>query len=182
VSLDNVRLWSSKVELADQKPIFLPDPQGHRIIRAAFSRDGDHLITGTITGVAQIWDSGGKTTEVHGKSFLKEALGEPVWHITTAGGGFVSYVGFSPKGDAFVTCVGPIFNKPDSLRFWSMRRELPGYVKIDTAKKRAPDWLPEVAEAVSGFRLTPHGYESTSAEQSVASLEKKIRASASGGK
>jgi hypothetical protein len=181
VSLDNVRLWNSKVEPAEQKPIFLRDTQRDRILRAAFSRDGNHLITGTLTGVAQIWDAGGETTEEHGKSFLKDPLGEPVWHLATAGIGMVAYVGFSPSGDAFVTCVGPIFNKPDSLRFWSMPRALPGGVKIGAAKRRAPDWLPEVAEAVSGLRLTPHGYESTSGESSLTKLEKKIPASRIGG-
>ena len=96
--------------------------------------------------------------------------------------GMVAYVGFSPPpGNAFVTCIGPIFNRPDSLRFWSLPRELPAEVKIGAAKKRVPAWLPELAEAVCGSRLTPHGYESTSAEPSFASLEKKIRASASGG-
>ena len=181
VSLDNVRLWNSKAEPAEQKPIFVPDPSRDRIIRAAFSRDGNHLITGTMTGLAQIWDTGGETTEKNGKRLLKEPLGEPVWHITTAGIGFVAYVGFSPAGDAFVTCAGPIFNKPDSLRFWSVPRARPGYVKIDAAKKRAPDWLPEVAEAVSGSRLTPHGYESTSGESSLTEVEKKIPASSRGG-
>jgi hypothetical protein len=181
VSLDNVRLWNSKAEPAEQKPIFVPDPSRDRIIRAAFSRDGNHLITGTMTGLAQIWDTGGETTEKNGKRLLKEPLGEPVWHITTAGIGFVAYVGFSPAGDAFVTCAGPIFNKPDSLRFWSVPRALPGYVKIDAAKKRAPDWLPEVAEAVSGSRLTPHGYESTSGESRLTEVEKKIPASSRGG-
>ena len=180
VSLDNVRLWNSKVEPAEQKPIFLPDPARDRIIRAAFSSDGNHLVTGTISGVAQIWDVGGETsTDKRGKRSLKASLGEPVY--STIGAGMVAYVGFSPAGDAFVTCDGPIFNRPDSLRFWSLPRELPGDVKIGTAKKRVPDWLPELAEAISGSRLTPHGYASTSAEPSLASLEKKIRASAGGG-
>jgi len=177
VSLDNVRLWNS--EFDEKKPIFLPDPPRDRIIRAAFSSDGNHLITGTISGLAQIWDVGGETsTDKRGKRSLKASLGEPVYPI---GAGMVAYVGFSPAGDAFVTCIGPIFNRPDSLRFWSLPRELPSDVKIGTAKKRVPDWLPELAEAVSGTRLTPHGYESTSAEPSFASLEKKIRASASSG-
>jgi len=178
VSLDNVRLWNSKAEPAEQKPIFLPRSSRDRIIRAAFSRDGNHLITGTLTGVAQIWDPSGKTMDKDGK--LK-ALGEPVWHFGTAGIGVMAYVGLSPSGDAFVTCVGPVFNQPDSLRFWSVPRALPGYVKIDAAKKRVPDWLPEVAEAVSGLRLTPHGYESTPAESSLTEVEKKIPASSSGG-
>ena len=181
VSLDNVRLWNSKAEPAEQKPIFLDDPPRDRILRAAFSRDGEHLITGTLTGLAQIWDTGGETTEKHGKRFLKDPLGEPVYHMGTAGIAMVGYIGFTPTGDAFVTCVGPIFNKPDLLRFWSVPRALPGYVKIGAAKKRAPDWLPEVAEAVSGLRLTPHGYESTSGESGLTELEKKIPASSRGG-
>jgi WD40 repeat protein len=164
VSLDNVRLWSS--EFVGQQPIFVPDPTRDRIIRAAFSRDGDHLITGTISGLAQIWDVGGETTEKHGKRFLKGPLGEPVYPI---GAGMVAYVGFSPAGDAFVTCIGPIFNKPDSLRFWSVPRN----VEIGPAKKRTSDLLPKLAEAVSGSRLTPHGYEPT--EPSFEELQKQIR-------
>jgi hypothetical protein len=143
-----------------------------------------------MTGLAQIWDPGGETREKDGKRLLNP-LGEPVWHITTAGIGFVAYVGFSPAGDAFVTCAGPIFNKPESLRFWSVPREPLARFhatpedssdgKIGAAKKRVPDWLPELTEAVSGTRLTPHGYESTTGEPSFTTLEKKIRASASGG-
>jgi hypothetical protein len=182
VSWNNVRLWNLEAELAEQKPIFLPNQPRDRIIRAAFSRDGNRLITGTMTGVAQIWDTGGETTEEHGKSSLKGPLGEPVWHLGTAGIGMVSYIGFSPAGDAFVTCVGPTFTRPESLRFWS---GLPGSplsdVKIDAAKKPVPDWLPEMARAVSGLQWTSHGYESTSAEQSLTEIKKKIPASPSGG-
>jgi WD40 repeat protein len=174
VSLDNVRLWN----LAEQKPIFVPDPPRDRILRAAFSRDGNYLIAGTLSGLAQIWDANGETTE---KSFLKRPLGEPVYHLGTAGTGIVGYVGFNPADDAFVTCVGPIFNKPDSLRFWSVSRALPSGVKIGATKKRAPDWLPELAEAVSGARLTAHGYQPTPAEASLTKLEKKIPASSRGG-
>jgi len=181
VSFDNVRLWKSKVEPDQQDPVFVSDPPRDRILRAAFSRDGNHLITGTITGVAQIWDPSGERTEKHGKRFLKQPLGAPVWHIGTAGIGMVAYVGFSPSDDAFVTCVGPVFNKPDSLRFWSVPRALPKYVKTGVTKRRAPDWLPEVAEAVSGLRLTPHGYESTPAESSLTEVEKKIPASSKRG-
>jgi hypothetical protein len=178
VSIDNVRLWNCNAEVDKQNPIFLPDSPRDRIIRAAFSRDGDHLITGTMTGVAQIWDPSGKTTDKQGKL---RALGEPVWHIGPAGIGLVAYVGFSPGGDAFVTCVGSVWNKPDSLRFWSVPRPLPSYVKTGAAKKRAPDWLYKVAEAVSGVRLTPHGYESTPAESSLTEVEKKIPAMSTGG-
>jgi hypothetical protein len=54
-------------------------------------------------------------------------------------------------------------------------------MKIGAAKRRVQDWLPKLAEAVSGLRLTPHGYESTSGESSLTELEKKIAASPSGG-
>jgi WD40 repeat protein len=182
VSWNNVRLWNLEAELAEQKPIFLPNQPRDRIIRAAFSRDGNRLITGTMTGVAQIWDTGGETTEEHGKSSLKGPLGEPVWHLGTAGIGMVSYIGFSPAGDAFVTCVGPTFTRPESLRFWSgLPRSPLSDVKIDAAKKPVPKWLPEMAQAVSGLQWTAHGYESTSAEQSLTEIEKKIPASSRGG-
>jgi WD40 repeat protein len=177
VSFDNVRLWSSKVGPDEQNAIFLPDSPRDRIIRAAFSRDGKKLITGTMTGAAQIWDPAGKTKDENGKTFLKEPLGQPVWHLGTAGIGPAAFVGFSPSGDGFVTCVGPAFNKPDSLRFWSIPSALPSYVKTGASKRRAPDWLPELAEAVSGLRLTPHGYELTPAESSLRQVEKKIPAS-----
>jgi hypothetical protein len=54
-------------------------------------------------------------------------------------------------------------------------------VKIDAAKKPVPKWLPEMAQAVSGLQWTAHGYESTSAEQSLTEIEKKIPASSRGG-
>ena len=177
VSFDNVRLWNSNVEPADQQPTYVHDAQRDRILRAAFSRDGKYLITGTMTGVAQIWNLTEKPEPKPGKNFLGKSLGEPVWHLGTAGIGLTGYVGFSPGDDTFVTCVGPIWTKPDSLRFWSLPRLLPSYVKTGASKKRAPDWLPKVAEAVSGIRLTPHGYESTPAESSLTEVEKKIPAS-----
>jgi hypothetical protein len=173
VSWNNVRLWNLEAELAEQKPIFLPNQPRDRIIRVAFSRDGNRLITGTMTGVAQIWDTGGE---------LKNPLGEPAWHWGTTGLGMVCYIGFSPARDAFVTCVGPTFTRPESLRFWSGLPRAPlSDVKIDAAKKPVPGWLPEMARAVSGLQWTPHGYESTSAEQSLMEIEKKIHASSSGG-
>lgn len=170
VSFDNVRLWNSKVEPAEQEPIFLYDPPRDRILRAAFSRDGKYLITGAISGLAQIWDIGSQTTKIDDKPL--KGLEEPVWHWGSAGTGTVSYVGFSPDGGAFVTCAGQTWNKPDSLRFWSAPP-----AKIGAAKKRA-SWLSEAAEAVSGTRWTAYGYQPTSR---VTELEKKIPASSSSG-
>lgn len=96
MSLDNVRLWNSQAEQAEQKPIFLrPDPPRDRIFRAAFSRDGNYLITGTISGLAQIWDLCRKTTMDKGDCVLGP-LGEPVHRIGTTGTSMIGYVGFSP--------------------------------------------------------------------------------------
>jgi WD40 repeat protein len=118
LSLDNVRLWNSKAEQAQQQPIFLrPDPPRDRIFRASFSRDGNYLIAGTISGLAQIRDVRRKTTTGDKGDYVLGPLGEPVYHIGTAGIGTIGYVGFSPAGDAFVTCAGRDFRKPDSLRF-----------------------------------------------------------------
>jgi WD40 repeat protein len=81
VSLDNVRLWNSQAEQAEQKPIFLrPDPPRNRIFRAAFSRDGNYLIAGTISGAPQIWDVRRKTTKDKG-DYVLGPLGAPVYHI-----------------------------------------------------------------------------------------------------
>jgi len=191
VSLDNVRLWNWNPEVGEQKEIFLPDPPRDRIIRAAYSRDGNYLIAGTLSGLAQIWAVGAEKTNKEEKFFLSAPLGEPVFHVGPAGTGIMAYVGFSPASDAFVTCAGPIFNKPDSLRFWSVPRALPKYVKTGVTKRRAPDWLPQLAEAVSGSRWTPHGYQPTCPgcsrsqapehEPSFTELEKKIPASSKRG-
>jgi WD40 repeat protein len=181
VSMDNVRLWNSNAE-AEQKPIFLrPDPPRDRIFRASFSRDGNYLIAGTISGLAQIWDVRRKATMDDKGDYFLLPLGEPVYHIGTAGTGMIGYVGFSPDGDAFVTCAGPDFRKPDSLHFWGMpRTPLPAEVKTG-AIKQAPARLAELAEAVSGWQLTPHGYQATPVKPSLTKIEKKIPASSSSG-
>jgi len=60
------------------------------------------------------------------------------------------------------------------------RTPLPAEVKTG-AIKQAPTWLPELAEAVSGWQLTPHGYQATPVKSSLTELEKKIAASPSDG-
>jgi hypothetical protein len=62
-----------------------------------------------------------------------------------------------------------------------MPRKLPTGVKKGATNKRAPDWLRDLAEAVSGTRLTAHGYQPTTAEPSLTELEKKIPASSKRG-
>jgi WD40 repeat protein/serine/threonine protein kinase len=150
------------------KEVFGPLPHGNTVIAVRFSADGTRLLTGSLDGVARIWNAqtGEPATPPlrHGEVLTTAEFSPTGMSVATASrdgtvriwdaatgdplseplrhGAEVRTIGFTPDGRKLVAALSG-----DWVHIWDLPPE-----KINT-----PAWLPTLAEAVAGRRVSSQG-------------------------
>jgi hypothetical protein len=109
------------------KPLTEPLKHGGRVTSAEFSPDGKRVVTASADSTARVWDAQ-----------TGQPLTEPLKHSEG-----VDLAQFSPDGKRVVT----VSSKYGTARVWDLAPIQPGY----------PDWLAQLAEALSGKAVGQQG-------------------------
>jgi WD40 repeat protein len=99
----------------------------HPVSHICFSPDGRRLLTASWTGQARLWDSN---------------TGRPLTELLNTGARYVFGACFDSTGDHIA-----VAGVTESARVW----------KMPTVPVPVPEWLPALAEAVAGTRLSARG-------------------------
>ena len=113
-----------------------------------------------------MWDAREVTDDKTNRKVEKQMskpLGQPMFHHGGIfRGGMVLDLIFSPDGNSLLTMAGTSFSSMNSMQIWDTHlRPLSSKPSAPDEYGMAPEWLHELAEAVSGTQLTLHGYQST---------------------
>jgi len=175
-SADNTaRVWDAQTG----SPVTKPLPHSDYVLSVQFSPDGKRVVTASRDDTARVWDAR-----------TGQPLTEPLTHE-----GSVEFAEFSPDGRCILTAssdatarvwhaetgaplteplrhANKIFAarfSPDGKRIVTASADGTARVwDFDFAPSRCPDWLLQLAQAVSGKRLNPQGIlELTRAENAV---------------
>jgi dipeptidyl aminopeptidase/acylaminoacyl peptidase len=126
------------------EPLTSPLEHDEGVWNAVFSPDGKRIVTAAGDGTARLWDA---------KSGLP--LSDPLVHPGT-----VRMARFSSDGQRLAT----VTQAPDAAtRIW----------QVPEAALPIPAWLPELAEAVAGLAMGPHGTTRLISENEFAELKER---------
>jgi dipeptidyl aminopeptidase/acylaminoacyl peptidase len=137
------RVWNAR----SGQPLTGPMRHGGDIASAQFSPDGKWIATASADGTARIWDSqtGQPLAEplVHGRAVNEEHINaDGTKMLVTEMRWGVNSAQFSPDGKRVVTAA-----VDGTARVWD----------VAPSPENHPDWLPQLAEAISGQALNQQG-------------------------
>lgn len=139
VMREPARLWELRTgKMAELKPKSKQD----QIIRVDFAKGtGGERIAAGMNGMVGIWDANN----------LREAVAQPILIPETT-----VYPVFSQDGKKLITLSGPWIGTLNTVRVYdtSFRKPVTDDGKDRFDGKDAPDWLPDLAEALTGVRVT----------------------------
>jgi WD40 repeat protein len=134
------RLWDVATGKAR---VIRPASTQDQIIRIDFAvgSRGESRVAGGMNGIVGIWDT----------SKLDQPLAEPIC-VTEA----MVYPTFSVDGTKLLTLSGPFWTTMDTIRVWesSFRKPVTNDGRARFDGKGAPLWLSDLAEAITGTRVT----------------------------
>jgi hypothetical protein len=122
----------------------------NQVIRIDFAGDGrnGHRVAGGATGLVGIWDTHNPGEMVAEPICLDEPMVFPT---------------FNPDGTRLLTVSGPFWTAMNTVRLWdtSFRKPVTDDGRSRFDGRNAPAWLSDLAEAISGVRVTTDEDDST---------------------
>jgi WD40 repeat protein len=134
------RLWDL---VSGQSRVVRAKSSQDQIIRLDFATDGraGHRVAAGATGMVGIWDTSNLSEMAAEPICLDEAMVFPI---------------FSADGKTLLTMSGPFFTAMNTVRLWdtSFRKPVKDDGRPRFDGKNPPGWLTDLAEAISGVRVT----------------------------